>query len=51
MSEIVIVAVLSLAGTLAGSFFGANSFKAVVNVRLDQIEKRLDRIESKSLVG
>lgn len=46
MSEAVIVAVLSLAGTLAGSYFGQRKSTALIAYRLEQLEKKVDEHNS-----
>lgn len=41
MSETIIVAVLSLAGTLAGSFFAQRRSTALISYRLEQLEEKV----------
>lgn len=41
MSETIIVAVLSLAGTLAGSFFVQRRSTALISYRLEQLEGKV----------
>lgn len=41
MTETIIVAVLSLAGTLAGSFFAQRKTTALILYRLEQLEKKV----------
>lgn len=47
MSEVIIVAVitgsLSLAGTLAGSYFSQRKSSALIAYRLEQLEKKVDK--------
>lgn len=42
ISDTIIVAVLSLVGTLAGSFFSNRKGQALVAYRLEQLEKKVD---------
>lgn len=42
MMETIIVAVLSLVGTLAGSFFAHRKSTALLAYRLEQLEKKVD---------
>lgn len=42
MSETVLVAILSLAGTLGGSLLGILASNKLTNYRLQQIEKKLE---------
>lgn len=46
MTESVIVAVLSLFGTLCGSFAGIIAANRLVNYRLQQLEKRVSQHNS-----
>ena len=43
MGEAVIVALLSLAGTLAGSFLAHRVSTALIAYRLEQLEKKVDK--------
>lgn len=43
MNETVIVAVLSLVGTVAGTFGGILTSTRLTNYRLEQLEKRVDK--------
>ena len=43
MSENTIVAILSLIGTLAGSLLGILAANKLVNYRLEQLEKKVDK--------
>lgn len=43
MSETVIVAILSFAGTIIGSLFGILAANKLVNYRLEQVEKKLEK--------
>ena len=43
MSDVVIVAILSLAGTLAGSYFSQRKTAALVVYRLEELEKKVDK--------
>ncbi|MDF2635791.1 MAG: hypothetical protein K0R78_2665 [Pelosinus sp.] len=42
MSEVIIVAVISLIGTLGGSFLGIRASNNLVIYRLSQLEKKVD---------
>ena len=42
MSDAVIVAILSLFGTLLGSLFGILAANKLVNFRLERLEKKVD---------
>ena len=42
MSETIVVALLSLFGTLLGSLFGILAANKLVNYRLDKLEKKVD---------
>lgn len=46
MSETVIVALLSLVGTLVGSFAGIIAANKLINYRLQQLEKKVDKHNS-----
>lgn len=43
MSDLVIVAVLSLAGTALGTFAGIITANKLVNYRLQELEKKVDK--------
>ena len=43
MSEAVIVAILSLVGTLAGSLFGILAANKLVVYRIEQLEKKVEK--------
>lgn len=43
MSETVIVAILSLVGTLAGSLFGILAANKLVVYRIEQLEKKVEK--------
>jgi uncharacterized protein YdgA (DUF945 family) len=43
MSDAVIVALLALAGTLGGSWLGVRQANKLVNYRIDQLEKKVDK--------
>lgn len=43
MSEAIIVAVLSLVGTLLGSIFGILAANKLTNYRIEQLEKRVEK--------
>jgi len=43
MSESIIVALLSLAGTLAGSYFAQRRTTALISYRLEQLEKKVEK--------
>ena len=43
MSETIIIAVISLAGTLFGSYFANKKSTALFGYRLDQIENKLEK--------
>lgn len=43
MSEVIIVAVLSLVGTLIGSLAGILTASKLTNYRLEQLEKRVEK--------
>ena len=43
MSEAVIVALLSFAGTLIGSIFGIITANKLTNYRIEQLEKRVEK--------
>lgn len=42
MADTIIVAILSLLGTLAGAFFANRKSTALVTYRLEQLEKKVD---------
>ena len=42
MGESVIVALLSLAGTLAGSYFAQRKSTALISYRIEQLEKKVE---------
>lgn len=46
MSDVVIVGLLSLAGTLGGTFGGILVANKLVNYRLEQLEKKVDKHNS-----
>lgn len=46
MSETVLVAVLSLAGTLCGSLFGILTANKLTNYRIEQLEKKVEKHNS-----
>lgn len=41
--EAIIVAVLSMAGTLAGSFFSNNKTTALITYRIQQLEEKVNK--------
>lgn len=43
MTEAIIVAVLSLAGTLLGSIFGILAANKLTNYRIEQLEKKVEK--------
>ena len=43
MSETVLVAILSLIGTLCGSLFGILAANKLINYRLSQLEKKVEK--------
>ena len=43
MSDVIIVGILSLAGTLAGSYFSQMKTTALVVYRLEQLEKKVEK--------
>lgn len=43
MSETIIIAILSLAGTLLGSLFGILTSNKLVIYRIEQLEKKVER--------
>ena len=43
MSEALIVALLSLAGTLGGSFLGIRQSNKLMNYRMDELEKKVSK--------
>lgn len=43
MSEVIIVAILSLIGTLAGSWMGVRQSNKLVCYRIEQLEKKVEK--------
>jgi len=43
MSEVVVVAILSLIGTLVGSFAGILTANKLTNYRIEQLEKKVEK--------
>ena len=43
MSDVIIVGILSLVGTLAGSYFSQRKTTALVVYRLEQLEKKVEK--------
>ncbi len=43
MSEVVLVALIGFAGTLAGSFMGVIASAKLTSYRIEQLEKKVDR--------
>lgn len=43
MGEAIIVALLSLAGTLGGSFLGVRQSNKLMNYRMDELEKKVSK--------
>lgn len=43
MSDVVIVGILSLIGTLGGSWFGVWQSNKLVNFRIDRLEEKVDK--------
>lgn len=43
MTETILVAVLSLAGTIIGSLFGILTANKLTNYRIEQLEKKVDK--------
>lgn len=43
MSDVIIVAVLSLVGTLLGSIFGILAANKLTNYRIEQLEKKVEK--------
>lgn len=43
LTETIVVALLSLAGTLAGAYFANKKTAALVSYRLEQLEKKVDK--------
>lgn len=43
MNETVLVAILSLAGTMFGSWMGVRQTNKLMNFRLDQLERKVDK--------
>lgn len=48
--EGIIVAALSLVGTLGGSYFANKKSSALIAYRLEQLEKKVDKQDRKSVV-
>lgn len=46
MSETIIVAILSLVGTLVGSLFGILASSKLTNYRIEQLEKKVEKHNS-----
>ena len=46
MSDVVIVALLSLAGTVIGSWAGIRQANKLTNYRIEQLEKKVDKHNS-----
>ena len=46
MSEVIVVAILSLIGTLIGSFGGIVAANKLVSFRLEQLEKKVEKHNS-----
>lgn len=46
MTETIIVALLSLAGTLIGSLFGILTANKLTNYRIEQLEKKVEKHNS-----
>lgn len=46
MTDVVIVGLLSLAGTLVGSFTGIITANKLTNFRIEQLEKKVDKHNS-----
>lgn len=46
MSDVVIVALLSLAGTVMGSWAGVRQANKLTNYRIEQLEKKVDKHNS-----
>lgn len=43
MSEVIVVAILSLIGTLVGSFAGIITANKLTNYRIEQLEKKVEK--------
>ena len=43
MNETIIIAIISLIGTLGGSFGGILTANKLINYRIDQLEKKVDK--------
>lgn len=43
MSETILVAILSLAGTLGGSYFAQRKSTALISYRLEELEKKVNK--------
>ena len=43
MPETIIVAIISLLGTLAGSYFSQRKSAALISYRIEQLEKKVDK--------
>ena len=46
LSEAIIVAILSLAGTLGGAYLGVRRANALTNYKIDELSKRVDKHNS-----
>lgn len=46
MSEVIIVALLSFAGTVIGSIFGILAANKLTNYRIEQLEKKVEKHNS-----
>lgn len=46
MTEAIVVALLSLAGTLGGSFFGILTANKLTNYRIEQLEQKVEKHNS-----
>lgn len=44
----VIIALLALIGTIAGSYMANNKTQALLNYRMDEMEKKIDKEETKT---
>jgi hypothetical protein len=47
MTDVVIVAILSLIGTLIGSWLSSNKIQALIEYRMGELEKKVDNLEAK----
>lgn len=43
MTETIIVAILSLIGTLVGAFLSSNKTRAILEVRIDDLSKKVEK--------